>query len=447
MAIAATYLSGASFSAPGDLAAQFPPGVRVKADCGPDGVRYATVTAAVHADSVTTVSVVPDAGGLTANLTAVWHGNDVPDSLIRATTDHPGAVELATAAEAVAGSDASRVPAAAALRQAYRSWLRDDVGRFAGIIPPAFNFFAPDLALPGTVAFSRASSAWRLNAAGALSEATTGMPRFGYAANGMPQGLLIEGAAMRLNLYAASPTTPETIAVSPQGYTLSFYGPGSVAISGTHTAMVAGAGAFPARVSYAFVSGIGTLTLTPTGDVRHLQLEAGSIATSPILGEGSQVARAADVATVSLSGIEWNAAEGTLYVAGRTPGGAPASNQLLAHIDDGTASNRFYVTRLSTRVIGCYAAVGGTITAVLGLGAVADNSDFRISFAWTANGFKACLNGGEIVTAGAGAIPASLTTLRIGSPVAAANMWNGPIRHLAMFPRALTAEQVQSMTL
>jgi len=463
MAILATYLSETSFSVPGDLTAEFATGARVLADCGADGLRYGTVAAAAASGGVTTVSLTLDAGALTANLTGVRHGNDVPDSLCNhapqhapggrdplaaASTEAPGVVELATSAEAVAGTDAARVAPVAVARQQFMSWMRDAMGEFPGMTPPAYSLFAPKLALPGTTTFSRASSGWRFDAAGSLREAVVGAPRFDHdPVSGMVRGLRIEGAATRVNTIAAAPVSPENIAVTAQAYTISFYGTGSMALSGAHAAMVVGAGALPARASYTFTPTAGTLVLTPTGTVQHLQVEAGPFATSPILGEGSAIVRAADVAFVTLAGIEFNPKEGTLFVAGRTPGGAPASNQLLAHFDDGGVNNRIYVTRLSTRVLACYVTAGGVAQATLSFGAVADNTLFQLSFSWSLGGFLASLNGGAVVAGAAGSIPAGLATLRIGSPTTAANMWNGPIRQMAYFPRALSSSQLQAITL
>ncbi len=88
MAIAATYVSGTSFTVSGDLTAEFAEGVRVRADCGADGRILGTVTAAGYADPSTTVILAPDSGTLTANLAGVEHGNDVPDSLCGHAAQH-----------------------------------------------------------------------------------------------------------------------------------------------------------------------------------------------------------------------------------------------------------------------------------------------------------------------------------------------------------------------
>lgn len=440
MAITATYLSSLSFTVPGDLGAEFAPGVRVLADCGADGLRLGTVTGATAANGATTVTLALDAGELTANLAGIWHGNDVPDSLIRATADYPGAVELATAAEALAGTDAARVPSVAALRQAYLSWQRDDAGRFPGLIPPAFNLFAPNLALPGTVAFSRASSAWRLGAAGLVVPAAINVPRFDYDADGNLLGLRLENAATRINTIAAAPVSPESVAVTAQAYTVSFFGAGSVVLSGAHAATVGGAGPLPARMRYTFTPAAGTLTLTPSGDVRHLQVEAGPFATTPILGEGSQVTRAADVTTVALSGIDFNTSEGSIYIDFITPPGLVGTTEYPVRLDDGTNSDHIRLMRDSNGFLHIRTVKGGATQDNLGLGAAADNTAMKIAFSWDASDIRAAVNGIFLSKQITGSKP-TVTTLRIGLNSC------DTTRHLAYFPRALTAAKLQAMTL
>jgi hypothetical protein len=325
--------------------------------------------------------------------------------------------------------------------------LRDDVGRFVGVIPPAFQIFAPDMILPGTVAFSRASSGWRLGAAGIVRETAAGVPRFEFDASGALRGLLIEGAATRLNTIAAAPTAPENVAVTAQAYTLSFYGTGSVTLSGAHAATVAGAGALPVRRSYTFTPTAGTLTLTPSGTVQNLQVETGPVATSPILGEGSQVVRAADVATVTLSGIEWNASQGALVVDAAAPASAAAgAYHFLVSIDDGTSANRICILRNAAGMVFMQVWIAGSVAVSLAsTGSVPAGGRVRVGGSWSQNAFV-CVVNGEVLTAGAGNVPTGLTTLRLGAHVTTGYAWQAPVRQLAYFPRPLSAAQLVAIT-
>lgn len=132
------------------------------------------------------------------------------------------------------------------------------------------------------------------------------------------QGLLIEESRTRLNTISAAPTAPENVTVTATAHTISFYGTGSIALSGVATDTLIGTGSNE-RVTLTFTPTAGTLTLTPSGTVTDLQLEVGSVATSVIRGEGTQVTRAADNCPRTLA-AELNASEGTILVDFATEG-------------------------------------------------------------------------------------------------------------------------------
>jgi hypothetical protein len=298
--------------------------------------------------------------------------------------------------------------------------------------------------------FARASSASRITAAGGLAAVAAATPAFDCdPATGHVRGLRLEGAATRLNTVAAAPTAAENVAVAAQAYTLSFFGPGSVTLSGAHAATVNGAGPFPARTAYTFTPSAGTLALTPSGPVQHLQLEAGSFPTSAILGEGAATVRAVDMLTAPLSGMDFNPAEGTLYVAGRTAAGAPtgASTQAVAQIDDGANANRILVDRNSARQMRCICMAAGVATAAIVLPVVENDTDFRLTFSWKANAFAAALDAGAEITDASGPIPSGLTAMRLGASLNGNLPWHGTLKHLALFPRALSAAARRAIAL
>lgn len=77
------FLSTDTFTVATDRRSEFVTGVRVRADCGTDGTFTGTVTTSSYASGtdLTTVTLSPDAGELTANLTGVLHGNNDPNAL------------------------------------------------------------------------------------------------------------------------------------------------------------------------------------------------------------------------------------------------------------------------------------------------------------------------------------------------------------------------------
>lgn len=68
----ATYVSSSSFTVSGNETANFTAGRRIKADCGGDGIKYATITSSSYSSPNTTVNI--DESTLTSNLTDVWYG-------------------------------------------------------------------------------------------------------------------------------------------------------------------------------------------------------------------------------------------------------------------------------------------------------------------------------------------------------------------------------------
>ncbi|WP_234051822.1 MULTISPECIES: DUF2793 domain-containing protein [unclassified Xanthobacter] len=132
-------------------------------------------------------------------------------------------------------------------------------------------------------------------ASGALMVAPADTVAFDYSSG--RRRLLLEGAATNLFLNSAAATT-QSIAVTAQSYTVSFWGAGALALSGAHSATVTGGGA-TMRTSYAFTPAAGTLTLTPSGTVTKVQLEIGAVASSYIATTTAAATRTTDVSAWS----------------------------------------------------------------------------------------------------------------------------------------------------
>ena len=150
----------------------------------------------------------------------------------------------------------------------------------------------------GGVTFTRSTTGTYFDATGTLQTAAINAPRFDYDPISLrPLGLLIEESRANILLNSATGTT-QSVTVSATAYTLSFYGTGTVTLSGASTAgPLVGTGANN-RVSLTFTPTAGTLTLTVSGTVTKWQLEAGSFATSYIQTAGTAVTRGADVASM-----------------------------------------------------------------------------------------------------------------------------------------------------
>ncbi len=109
------------------------------------------------------------------------------------------------------------------------------------------------------------------------------------------QGVLVEGTATNIFANPLAPAT-QSITVTAVQHVLSFYGTGTITISGVSSGALVGTGANN-RVEVAFTPTAGSLTLTLSGTVTAPQLEISpmGVATSAALSSGATTTRAAVV--------------------------------------------------------------------------------------------------------------------------------------------------------
>jgi len=207
------------------------------------------------------------------------------------------------------------------------------------MITPSYSLTAtervlPKLALDFTTAvldprvtFTRSgNTATVTNSSGVITAINADLPRFDYNPTTLAcEGLLIEESRTNLLLNSLIDGTnlgTQVVTVTAVAHTLSFYGSGTVTISGTHSATVNGSGAYPTRTTYTFTPTAGALTLTVSGTVQFANLEVGPFATSFIPTDATTKTRNIDVAKLTGSNFtSWfNATQGTLYVEGTVVG-------------------------------------------------------------------------------------------------------------------------------
>lgn len=170
--------------------------------------------------------------------------------------------------------------------------------------------------------FTRSTTATFWNESKVLTSAAINIPRFNYNPDTTNfEGVLIETASTNLVLNSTALSTQTVTVTSGVQYTCSFYGTGTITLSGAHAAVMTGTGAFK-LTQLTFTTSTTSLTLTVAGTVSHGQLELGTKATSRIITTGSSVTRAADVitgtgliyTTVTDPNALWNS--GTTYALG-----------------------------------------------------------------------------------------------------------------------------------
>jgi len=318
------------------------------------------------------------------------------------------------------------------------------VGVFASA--PLDLRFALQKTLDPRVTFTRASSATFVDSSGVLRSATTNEPRFDHnPTTGESFGLLVEEARTNLLLNSATLST-QSVTVAAAANTLSFYGTGTVTLTGVSTAgPLVGTGANN-RVSLTFTPTAGSLTLTVSGSVTNAQLEAGSFATSYIPTTSATVTRAADVASITGANFSsfYNQTEGTVFV---DINSAPVATviQTAYDINDGTTNERIFTRRLAAGTIGAAITDGNVVQANIGGFAIAASARYRSSLAYKLNDFSGSVNGATNATASSGTLP-TVTAMNIGATQAGASQANGTIRRLAYWPTRLANTTLQQIT-
>lgn len=162
----------------------------------------------------------------------------------------------------------------------------------------------------GDLVIGRNTTATRINQYGVRETVPANTVRIDYS-NGKPC-FLIE--PQRTNLvYPSATATTQVRAVTAVIHTLSFYGTGTVTLSGAFSGSLVGTGANN-RVSLTFTPTAGDLTLTVSGTVTDWQLEAGSNATSYIPTVTGSVTRNGDSSFKGNISDLIGQTEGSIYV-------------------------------------------------------------------------------------------------------------------------------------
>lgn len=272
-------------------------------------------------------------------------------------------------------------------------------------------------ALASVLNFGRSSDGSHFDPVGSLVTAAADTARIEHdPVTTAPIGLLLEAGRTNLLTDTGAPGN-QTITVSANPHVLSFYGTGSVSLSGAHAGTFAGNGAFPTRTTVSFTPTAGTMDVVFSGQILNPQIEEGGQASSYIASGPTTGARADDIATVPL-GAWFNGSSGTI-VFGGTLLDAVANDRLI-EIDGGDTSTRLSVLWNTTLGLPQFQVWdGGTLQAAIAPSGSAVNfgDSFRVVVAYAGNDFAVSLNGSVPVVDTLGSVPGGLTDLRLGRSV------------------------------
>lgn len=283
------------------------------------------------------------------------------------------------------------------------------------------------------------------------TSAINSAPRFDHnPTTGESLGLLVEEARTNLLLNSATLST-QSVTVAAAANTLSFYGTGTVTLTGVSTSgPLVGTGANN-RVSLTFTPIVGVLILTVSGSVTNAQLEAGAFPTSYIPTTSATVTRAADVASITGTAFSsfYNQTEGTLFADAAE---YPFASSLVRNFYSlGSSTNpntdyaRQWIWNGNTTLLlnSAYTSSSGPVAAEFNVSLATGSK--RTAFAIRANDYARSFNGQAAATDTAGNMPVGIDRLGIGSDNSSGFL-SGTIRRLTFWPTRLPNNTLQAIT-
>jgi len=263
---------------------------------------------------------------------------------------------------------------------------------------------------------------------------------YDWDSSGNMLGLLLEEA--RTNVFLNSNTgATQSISVSATAYTLSFYGTGTITLSGVSTAgPLVGTGASN-RVTLTFTPTAGSLTLTVSGTCTNVQLEAGAFATSYFPAYGTATTRAVDNISLATSVFPESATTWSIY---QEMAGADLDTTFLA-VSNGTNSERtaLYASAGTGRLF--VADGGATQAAVTTTVNVLNSSTHRMMGAVAANSFQVAVDGTLGTEDTNGTMP-TVNRLYLGNSNATGIIGSWHMKAAAYLPRRAPNSQLQAVT-
>ena len=334
-------------------------------------------------------------------------------------------------------------------------WVRNPLWRNARAVPSLDLQFADNKSLvdgvtgQNPVTFTRASTGTYVGSDGLIKSATTNEARFDHnPTTGESLGLLVEEARTNLLLNSATLST-QSVTVAAASNTLSFYGTGTVTLTGVSTAgPLVGTGANN-RVSLTFTPTVGVLVLTVSGSVTNAQLEAGASSTSYIPTTSATATRAADVVSITGTNFSswYNQTQGTVYLDGARP--VIDLTRRFATFHDGTSADQL---RITGALSGSSARPDWQIfdnssqqANVAGTVLFSANQSIRFAGTYALNDFQQAAAGSLGIQDTLGTVP-TIDRVSIGATESNTSIINGTIKRLAYWPLRLTNTTLQQVT-
>jgi hypothetical protein len=282
--------------------------------------------------------------------------------------------------------------------------------------------------------FTRASGGTTEITQGVFTQAGVNEPRYRWSYG--YKELLIEEARTNL-VFPSDVGVTQTRTVKATAHTLSFYGTGTVSLSGSSVGSLVGTGANN-LVSLTFTPSAGSLTLTVTGSVTEWNLEAGAFYTSRIVTTSAAVTRAKDVAKIKNSDFLLNVNNGSFYCVFSAVD-TPSLKTILGA--GGSLSFWYLFGNVRAR---CTDDLGATSTIQTSNSAFLDKKNSSC-ISYDQNGILMVLNGGSVVQESK-LFLFSDDFISIGLMNSGQLALNSGISTLRYYTRKLSASEIQALT-
>ena len=268
------------------------------------------------------------------------------------------------------------------------------------------------------------------------------VPRIDYTGGGCPH---ILAEPQRTNIvFPSDVAVTQTRTVTAVAYALSFYGTGSIVLSGTHSATLTGTGVND-RVDLIFTPTAGSLVLTVSGTVTNFQLEEGSYATSYIPTSGSTVTRNQDIFTRDGIGSLINSTEGVLFVEMAALSDDGTDRRI--SLNDGTVGNAINIglSRFTGNINGEVYSGGALQTSGFAATGVTQTNNNKFALSWGSGTMKFYVNGSPTISITGVTSPIGLNSLKLSSGDDTLNLF-AKVKQLQVYDTALTDTQLAALT-
>lgn len=279
------------------------------------------------------------------------------------------------------------------------------------------------------------------NSRGVLVPTVANEPMVDFGTDGKPLGTGFFASYTQLLLNSAALST-QNVTTTAQSYTLSFWGTGSITLSGAAAGTLVGTGT-DNRVSLTLTATAGTLTLTTSGTVSRAMLTSGAVVLPYVESAGATVTRNADSMAISGSDFTdfYNAVEGTFYAEFMFPN-ASAFGYAVTLFDGATAI--LGLVRSSANSVDVLSS-GGWNAAITGP-ANNPSTTMKAAFSYSSVGMRLGVNGVASYS-DATIVMKAANSIQVCRSSSGSLQPNGYIRRLTYWPKALTQSQLEALTL